>query len=245
MIKTFCILLVLIPFAHAADIDSSTELLKKMYQQNHGKWYKTFHFVQTTERYRNDSLISTQTWYETIVFPDLFRMDFGNPKDGNGVIYARDSSFRFRQGKLIDSRKDENELIFFLGGMYFRSFDEVLKHFKELNYDLSKFYKTSWNGQKIYVIGASSSDEKVNQLWIDADKLFPVRFFKYEGNGMLEGTFENIVSVKNGLTLTKASFYFNDKLVQVENYKDYVTEDPIDLRMFDPNQFGAVHWYKN
>ena len=110
---------------------------------------------------------------------------------------------------------------------------------------MNKFYKTTWKGRKVYVIGASSEVEKVNQLWIEADKLFPVRFLKYNDDGKEEGIYDNHVSIKNGWTETKASFYFNDKLVQVENYKDCVADETIDLRMFDPNQFGAVHWYKN
>jgi hypothetical protein len=50
---------------------SSQEVLQSMYSRYHSIWHKSLKFNQTTERYRNDSLITTNTWYETIVYPDL------------------------------------------------------------------------------------------------------------------------------------------------------------------------------
>ena len=55
----------------------SEEVLQKMYRQYAGKWMHSFTFNQTTENYRNDSLIRTATWYEAVVYPDKFRIDFG------------------------------------------------------------------------------------------------------------------------------------------------------------------------
>src|SRR5215467_11433168 len=66
-------------FASFSIRNKSEELLKKMYEHYHGKWYRTLTFSQTTENYRQDSLIKTSTWYEYVLFPDKFRIDFGDP----------------------------------------------------------------------------------------------------------------------------------------------------------------------
>ena len=55
---------------------NSEKVLKQMYDRYSGKWYHTFTFVQTTESYKNDSLSKTSTWYEAVMFPDKFRIDF-------------------------------------------------------------------------------------------------------------------------------------------------------------------------
>jgi hypothetical protein len=63
--------------------------------------------------------------------------------------------------------------------MYSNTFDQVLAHFKTLNYDLSKFHADTWKGKPVYVIGADKDGDRVNQLWIDKEKLVAVRFIKF------------------------------------------------------------------
>src|SRR6202020_991646 len=102
---------------------TSQEVLQSMYKRYHNVWHKSLIFNQTTERFRNDSLIKTSTWYEAIVYPDLLRIDFDSVKSSSGVIFRHDSTYVFRNNKIVRSTKDENELIFFLGGMYAMTFE--------------------------------------------------------------------------------------------------------------------------
>ncbi len=217
---------------------NSTKLLEKMYAKYHGKWHTSLTFTQKTQRYRNDTVTRTDTWYEHIVYPNLLRIDFGE-KTGNGVIYRGDSSYVFRANKVVRADKAENELIFFLGGMYFKTFDQVLAHYAELKFDLSKFHEDTYNGKPVYVIGAEKDGEKVNQLWIDKDKLVAVRYFKYDANGKEEATFEQQVALKGGTwSETYCKFYINDKLLQTETYQDIVPNLVIDKAMFEPAMIG-------
>ena len=50
-------------------------VLRIMYAKYAGKWHRALTFRQTTERYRNDSLKSTQTWRESMFYPDKLRID--------------------------------------------------------------------------------------------------------------------------------------------------------------------------
>lgn len=218
----------------AKNNSTSKEVLTSMYKKYHGAWHKSLKFTQATERFRNDSLINTSTWYETIVYPDLLRIDIGSVNSPNGILFRHDSTYVFRAGKIVRGEKNENELIFFLGGMYFKTFDQVLAHFAELHYDLSKFHASSWKGKPVYVIGADKDDDKVNQLWIDQEKLVAVRFLKYEKDTKEEGTFEQQIPIKNAWSETKCSFYFNDKLLQTETYRDLKADEPIDMKIFEP-----------
>jgi len=234
------ILLILFPFnVSAAKNSTSQEVLQSMYKRYHNNWHKSLKFNQTTERFRNDSLIKTSTWYENIVYPDLLRIDFDSAKSSSGVIFRHDSTYVFRNNKIVRSTKDENELIFFLGGMYAMPFDKILSHFADLHYDLSKFHTSTWKGKPVYVLGDDKDGDKVNQLWIDQEKMVAVRFIKYDNNTKEEGYFEQQIPLNKAWSETKCSFFINDKLLQVETYHDVVASNgPVDMSVFDPAAIG-------
>jgi len=210
-----------------------------MYKRYHNNWHKSLKFNQTTERFRNDSLQWTALWYETIVYPDLLRIDINDTKGNRSVIFRHDSTYAIAKNKVVRSDNKENELIFFLGGMYFMPFDKVLSHFADLHYDLSKFHTSTWKGKPVYVLGDDKDGDKVNQLWIDQEKMVAVRFIKYDNNTKEEGHFENQIPLNKAWSETKCSFYINDKLLQVETYHDLVASNaPVDMSLFDPAAIG-------
>src|SRR4030095_8128462 len=131
---------------------SGEDLVKKMHHKYYGRWYRTFTFVQTTDIYRNDSLIRTSTWYEAAHFPYQFRIDLGDPKDGNAVIYLEDSTYRFQNHTLKSVTPGTNPFTFLLGGMYAVPLDSVLSKFKHQRYDLSKIYTTAQTVEKYLLL---------------------------------------------------------------------------------------------
>lgn len=220
--------------------DGSRDILKKMHVRYAGKWYKTFSFNQTTEVYNNDSLKRTETWYENVKFPNDFRIDFGNPDSGNAVIFKNDSSYFFRNGKSAGVRKDENDLTFLLGGMYFYSFDEVITKMKSLGYNLDKFHEDIWKGKDVYVIGAGKGEDSVNQLWIDKENFNLLRMLKFDTKQREEGLFENHVKLGGGYSESLVYFYINDTLVQVEKYHDMKVNVDMDNSIFNPEKFVSL-----
>jgi hypothetical protein len=230
-------------FHSSVDDSRAEQLIKQMYDRYHGKWFETFTFVQTTERYRNDSLIQTSTWYEAVSYPDKFRIDFGDLKNGNAVIFRKDSVFNFQNGQLKNKGKDQNDLTFLLGGLYFYPLGKVYTQLKSLHYDLGKFREDEWKGKPVFVIGASSPGEKTNQLWIDKEKLILVRMIKYDDNRKEEGIFGDHIQAAGGWSETSAVFYINDKLIQKEYYKDCRANPSLDSALFEPDSFGKWHWY--
>ena len=216
---------------------SGENILKKMYSRYSGNWYKNFTFTQTTENFRNDSLVKTATWYEAIVFPDNFRISFGDIKDGNAMIQKKDSVFNFRKGKLARRGPRGEDLTFLLGGMYFIPFDSVKARMIKEGYDISKAYESVWKSRKTYVLGAGSDEEKTNQLWIDKEKLIVMRFIKFNGATKEEGVFGDHKKFGKAWSETSCSFYLNDKLLQKEIYTDCRANTDVDMRLFDPYHF--------
>jgi hypothetical protein len=221
------------------------DLVKKMHNNYFGRWYRTFTFVQTTEIYRNDSLIRTGTWYEAAHFPYKFRIDLGDPKDGNAVIYLEDSTYRFHDHKLISVTAGTNPFTFLLGGMYAVPFDSVLSKFKHQGYDLSKTYTATVDGRKVFVVGAvNAGDSLSNQFWVDSEHYYIVRTINSDNGNRLDAKTSGHVQLNNGWSETRVVIYVNGKLRQVEKYADLKADVPLDDRLFDPKHFGEVHWFK-
>lgn len=237
-------LIALLAALSTATVAQSTgkDIVKMMHDRYAGKWYRSFTFSQSTEVYRNDSLRSTQTWYEFIRFPERFRMDFGSADSGNAAIFRRDSCYRFRNGKLRSTTINNNEgLIFLLGGMFFYPLDQTETIFDSLHYDLQKGHEDVWKGHSVYVIGAAKGEDNANQLWVDKENLYPVRMIKIDPQARLEALFEEWKPMDGGWLETKCSFYINGKLAQVETYHDYKTNITLDDRLFDPANLVRSH----
>ncbi|MBS1746591.1 MAG: hypothetical protein JST21_10525 [Bacteroidetes bacterium] len=233
--KTLLILLIL-PIITSLHPTNSEEVLSKMFQQYQGKWMKSFSFTQKTESFRNDSLVKVDTWHENIIYPDKFRIDFGDKTSGNAAIFTPDSVYSFRGGVLKNVFSNDDDLTFILGGMYFHPLDSAKNIFGKLGYDLSKFSEND----SVYIIGANNVDEKSNQFWVDKKKLVVVRFINYSHDEKEEGIFSNHKKFGESWSETYCVFYINDKLVQKETYYDCNANAKIDLRIFDPHHFIAL-----
>ncbi len=217
---------------------SGREIIARMYRQYAGHWYHSFSFNQTTQQYRNDSLVKTQTWYEFMRLPDRFRMDFGDADSGNAAIFRGDSCYRFKSGRLASTTINNNEgLIFLLGGMFFYTQDQVYTMLNTLHYDLTICRQDRWQGRATFVIGSDGG----NQLYIDAEHLYLVRMLKRDFDHTLDARFDDYKPFGGGWSETKCSFYLNDKLIQVETYHDCKAEIPLGDALFDPSKLIRSH----
>jgi hypothetical protein len=225
-------------------LKSSEDVLNAMLLRHTGKKCRTLTFSQNTYR-PNDSLNKHMIWYEAIEYPDKFRIDFNGTSHGNAAIFRNDTAFRFRNGKLMDQRVDKNDLLLILGGMYFRKKEDVVQRLKSLNYELGHFSENTWNKRPVYVIGALKGDTISNQIWVDKADLEVVRTLSHLSPGeVLDLHIQSPMLACGGLLETRYSFYINGKLDQIEEYKEIQTNIKIDPGVFDPKQFGKVHWNK-
>ena len=230
----------LLVLATAFKFNSGDDVIAKMHDRYAGKWMKSFSFSQTTERYSNDSLINTSTWYEHVVYPDKFRIDFGDKTKGNAAIFVNDSVYSFRNSKLIRTTANDEDLTFLLGGIFFYSLDTTKAKLQRMGYDIHKSYETSLNNKPIYVIGANNADEKASQLWIDKEKLILVKFINFKDGEKEEGIAYDHKQFGNSWSETSFDFYINGKLIQKEKYYDCKADVNIDLKIFDPYKFTLI-----
>jgi hypothetical protein len=215
---------------------------KAIHQQFYGKWPKTITFVQKTENYRADTVFRSQTWYEAGIFPNLFRIDIGDPKDGNAIIYRGDSTYNFRKSQKLKPNVNPNILVYLLGGMFFETIDQVNQKLKSASFDLSKYYKTTWKGHDVEVFGVANADSTKSQLWYDSKEHYLVRMIQQEEKSRLECQFENHQKVGNMWHEGFVKIFVGGKLVQTEAYSDFKINVTLNPDFFNPDKFGSWHW---
>jgi hypothetical protein len=244
LVSLLVFLLVLVAFSSPhKKINSVETLIEAMHKRFRGKAAKTVTFTQYNTHYQADTISGKTTWYEAIAYPNNFRIDFGDLKDGNAVIFSKDSVFNFKEGKNIRKTPFKNNLILLAGGMNFMEQSKVLAELKSAGYDLSKFREDTYQGKPVFVVGADANDFTAPQFWIDQKNLYLVRTFDKQPNGdMREARFNKHIKSGKGWIETEVWFFLNGKKMQLEEYKEVKPNAKFDERIFDAAHFGKVHW---
>lgn len=195
--------------------------LKKVHERFYQSPCKIYAFSQKNYHYRNDSLIKTSVWHEVIEFPDKFRIHFGDKAEGNYVLFKNDSVFNYRKSQFLKSRADSNSLLLILGGMFYRSFDDVLLRLKNSGYNTNVLSEQNWKSNEVVVLGALQGDLNTNQIWFDKTTMKVIRIIeRLNASDTMDMRFESYQNWCKGHVETKVAFYRNGKLEQVEEYYD-------------------------
>ena len=205
---------------------NGTDIIKSVHKKYYQGPCKIYTFSQKNTHYKADTVSGHSEWYEAIEFPDKFRIDFGDRKAGNYVIFKRDSVFNYKKSELVSTRSDSSTLLLLLGGMFYRKLDDVLNRIRIANYNTKILSVQMWNGEDTYVIGAKEKDLTSNQIWINKKTLRVMRIIeKMNDEDTMDMRFEAHQDWCKGYVETKVSFRRNGILEQVEEYFDIKVAD--------------------
>lgn len=226
-----------------------TALLSQMRSAYLGKWFKTVTFVQQTIRKNPQTGVTdTTTWYEALQSPNRLRIDFGDPKDGNGVIYTADSVYVVRGGKVARSAASGNPFLPFVAGVYDQPLDTTLRQIQPYKFDLTKLYTTTWEGRSTYVAGASSaSDTTSPQFWIDKERLIIVRMLLHLNPNapaeVVDIRLEDYRPVAGGWLAVNVAMLENGEVRQKEDYSDWRGNVELPADFWVAEKWSEVpHW---
>jgi outer membrane lipoprotein-sorting protein len=226
-----------------------TALLTRMHDAYAGKWFKTVTFVQQTIRKNPQTNVTdTTTWYEALKSPDRLRIDFGNPKEGNGVIYTADSVYVVRGGKVFRSAASGNPFLPFVAGVYDQPLDTTLRQIKPYNFDLTKLYTRDWEGRSTYVAGAASTADTTSpQFWIDKERLIIVRMLLHLNPSapveVADIRLEDYRPVTGGWLAVKVAIMENGQVMQQEDYSQWKGNVQLPDDFFVAEKWSAApHW---
>jgi hypothetical protein len=231
--------------AYSQDYKKAEDLIRKMHEMYYQAPCRSYIFSQKNTHYRNDSVSGHSVWNEAISFPDKFLISFGEPKEGNCVVFRNDSMYRFKKGAVVKTRRDTSVLLLLLGGMYYRDLPDVMERIQKAGFSLGKMSENSWQGEKVYVVGALAGDSTSNQVWISKNTLRVLRIIEKNGKEQMDMRFESHQSWCRGSVETKVSFRRNNVLEQTEEYYDIKEHDgfpsPADLEKLWPAPGSSQH----
>jgi outer membrane lipoprotein-sorting protein len=217
--------------------ENGKDLVDFMYQKYRQGPCKAYTFSQKNTHYRNDSVIGHSEWHEFIEFPDKFRINFGDPEEGNFVIFKNDSSYSYKKNELKKTNYNSNNLLLLLGGMYYREVPDVVARLEKEGYNTKLISTQKWNKQNIQVIGALEGDTISNQIWVTKKNWRVVRIIEQMDDGSyMDMTFDDFQKNCNGYTETKVTFKRNGKIEQVEEYHDIKPVDSFSSDVFNPKK---------
>ena len=226
------------------EIHDGKSLVKAMHAAASRTHLKEYTFVQQTIRFDSaGKALPAATWYEALRYPDFFRIDVGDPGNGRGVIYRNDSTYSFREGKLARATAEPMPFMLLEGGLKCSKMEEVLAKVEKMGWDLSKFHSETFQGKEMYVLGAELGDLKSKQIWVEKERLIPIRRIDPEENGsILEVVYGEFQLLKGKWVETKVEFYLDGELLQTEIYSELNGKPRLKSSLFDPKQFGKWHW---
>lgn len=233
---------------------SGKEVLQRMHDHwaSGDPWFHTLTFKQQTTVVRADGTKNVSTWYEAILAPDRLRIDFGDPSEGNGVIYTADSVYRVRSGKVERKSADGNPFLPFVIGVYTQPLERTIEQLEPLGVDMSRVRSGNWKGRPVWVVGAADSGDTTSaQFWVDSDRLILLRMIlapSGEASGSIRSQpldihLDEYVETGGGWLATKVVMYAGGVARQTEEYSDWRTGVDLSPELFVAEKWGDVpHW---
>ena len=229
--KTINLIFVVLALAlssFAKDFKTGQEVLAAMKQKYEGKWYKTLTFEQKTTNYKPDGTSEAHTWYEAFTMPGKLRIDMTPLEKGDGVIFADQRIYPFRDGKLGNARDFVHPLLVLGFDVYGQPVESTIGQLKGLGIDMSVVHEEPWQNGTAIVVGAKQGDLTSPQFWIDKKNLLFVRLIQPVGKdkkSIQETQFNGYQKVKGGGWVSaEVKFFVDGKIATTEEYTKIQTD---------------------
>jgi hypothetical protein len=199
-------------------IDSTTSLMKEISSRYYGKWFTHIKLSQIADTYENDSLVKSEVNDEEYYFPS-YLIIYRTPGDtSNRYICRNDSVLIYENNVLISEEKATHDAIILSMDIYNMTYEEIMKRLGDLEYDINKFHETTYNGRKVYVMGAEKGDTSSYQAWFDAEHLYLIRVIRPSEKGIREAELTDYIQLEKGWIEQGYILKRNGKIYLKERY---------------------------
>lgn len=232
----------LLSLALPDSIARGEDVLRAMNTRYADAWYGTLRFRQTVVRTSPDgSHPPDEVWLEHADLPGRLRIDQAAGYNGNGVIYAGDSLFAFRDGSLMRSAARRNPLLILGFDVYRQSVARTVEVLADEGFDLEVLHTETWQGREAWVVGAVSGDLRSRQFWIDRERLVFVRLLEPTADGHVQDVrFNDYRPLEDGWISPTVRFLVDGTEVMREEYFDIEADVALPEGLFDPTRWGDI-----
>src|SRR6185437_2842097 len=162
------------PPASPSAIMSATTLIDAMHERYAAHWFRSLAFTERTTVSLSSGGQFAQSWTGAEDLPGRQRIDT-DVASSSGMLYVRDSTYTFSNGRLTNVAPRTNELLVLGGDVYTQPAARSAAELRDLGFDLFRFHETPRDGGPLYGVGALRSDSLSKQFWLNGGRLHAVR----------------------------------------------------------------------
>ena len=137
--------------------------------------------------------------------------------------------------------------------VYGQAPETTIAQLKAAGVDLRKLHEDSWNGTKVWVVGAEKGDTATSQFWIEQERLLFVRLIEARKNpkqpqapaNLLDVAFEKYQPLGKAWVAPEVVIKVNGKEVQREVYRDIRADVPLQADLYDTETYRKAEWIGN
>ena len=196
-------------------------------------------FVQKTTVSLSSGSQIVQTWYTAGELPGRWRVDT-DQSGKNGTLYVGDSTYQFASGKLAKVDTGINEILSVAFDVFAQPAARSETMLRRMGIDGTKMHESSWRGSVVYVIGASRGDTTTKQLWVERDRLIPVRLLENSRQGRADYRFSAYTQTNGQWVPGEIEQFVNGKRRLLEQLTQVRTNVSLPDALFDPKRFSAA-----
>jgi hypothetical protein len=227
--------------ASAQSISTPAQLIGAMHDRYAAKWYRTLTFEQKSVTHKPDGSESTELWHEALMLPGRLRIDIGDRTAGNGMLFADNHLYIFKDGKLANQKEFIHPLMVLGFDVYTQPADATMQQLKDLGIDLALMHEETFEGHPTYVVGARQDDLQTLQFWIDKEHLYFVRLLRpseKQTGAVQDVRFQDYKAMDGGGWLAEhVAIVADGKVVFEELYSDVTINPKLSQSLFDSEQF--------
>jgi len=227
------------PISAKQELKSGDDLVHKMYDKYHTKWYKNLTFKQRTIFYKNNEQVREELWHEAMQIPEGLIIKFGKIKEGNGLLFKNDTMTVFQNGEKTSQSRRVHDLLVLGFSIYSDKPEVTISKLKEVGFDLTKIKTEKIDGNTYYVVG----DPAKKRFWIEAKNLLFTKVETHNSNGSISITeFKDYEKLKKGWIAPIVNFYLNGEITMKEIYYDIKVPKGLPKNLLEEASFKKMTW---
>jgi hypothetical protein len=229
------------PAPSAPTVTDGQSLLSAM-RFKHPQWVRTLAFTSNVTLFLSGRE-STSRWRQQISVPGKLRIDYLPLTGRSGVLFDGSRIHTFDNGRALDAQPGVNAQLLLTADVYAMPADRATRLLDSLGFDLTKLRRDMWEGQSVYVVGATAGDSTTTQFWVDTERLITVRMLQKERRGARDivtdvrlGKFTDV----GGFPIATEVVQFRDgRMISREQRAEIRVNEPIGETVFDPTKWAA------
>ncbi len=239
--------LILLPVRLTAYIIPTHQIVRLMVKSK--PKYTALRIEQSVVLYQ-DTFVGGKLEVPSLLFleaPDKARLEVSFPQERRILVSQGGQSVSLVADRIAPEDKAElRQRLIFRNLILLPSTKAILRLLREEGVNTGKVALGRHKGKIAYIIGAREGEERVPQLWVEKERLFPLRFI---GRVIIEGVvkmieikYQDYRYLSGGLSYPfRVEFYTDEKLTQCFRVKEIYESPKLVKGMFDVARIRKEH----